>query len=78
MEEKMICITKKEYDELVASKTLLDQLHKYFDCIIDYRLSFDKKSLISEYDSFDIFKFLFPFDYIQKLEYKIKETTSEE
>ena len=47
MEEKMISITKKEYDELVASKTLLDQLHKYFDCIIDFRLSFDKKSLIS-------------------------------
>lgn len=78
MEEKMISITKKEYDELVASKTLLDQLRKYFAYISDCRLSFDKKSLISEYDSFDIFKFLFPYDYSQKLENKIKETRCEE
>ena len=78
MEEKMISITKKEYDELVASKTLLDQLRKYFAYISDCRLKKKKKSLISEYDSFDIFKFLFPYDYSQKLENKIKETKCEE
>lgn len=72
MEEKIISITKEEYEQLSKSNVLLEQLKTYF-INMSCRLSFDKKSLIFDYDSLEFFKFLFPDEYNCKLTEKIIE-----
>lgn len=72
MGENVISITKDEYEQLNKSNALLEQLKTYF-IYMNCNLSFDKKSLVFDYDSLDFLNFLFPEIYNSKLNEKIIE-----